>query len=73
MVRIAYLSDRYVFILLHEGHAYAAGAILALVHDVRVMRKERGWFCLPEIKINRSFTISTMEMVKYIMRGWRGR
>uniref|UniRef100_A0A1X7VG08 Uncharacterized protein n=2 Tax=Amphimedon queenslandica TaxID=400682 RepID=A0A1X7VG08_AMPQE len=47
-----------------NGHAYAAGGILALAHDIRIMRKERGWFCLPEIKINRSFTISTMELVK---------
>ena len=25
------------------------GAFLALAHDYRIMRNDRGWFCLPEI------------------------
>jgi enoyl-CoA hydratase/carnithine racemase len=32
-----------------NGHAFGAGAQLALAHDVRVMRTERGFFCMPEI------------------------
>src|SRR4051812_10207921 len=27
-----------------QGHAFAAGAMLALAHDVRVMRADRGFF-----------------------------
>ncbi len=39
-----------------QGHAFAAGAMLALCHDTRVMRADRGWWCLPEIDIDMPFT-----------------
>lgn len=32
-----------------QGHAFAGGALFALAHDYRVMREDRGYFCLPEI------------------------
>jgi enoyl-CoA hydratase/carnithine racemase len=32
-----------------NGHAFAAGAILALTCDYRVMRRDRGWICLSEV------------------------
>ena len=32
-----------------NGHAFAAGAMLALAHDFRVMRSDRGFVCFPEI------------------------
>jgi enoyl-CoA hydratase/carnithine racemase len=38
-----------------QGHCFAAGAMFALAHDARVMRADRGFFCLPEIDINMSF------------------
>ncbi|QLY28403.1 enoyl-CoA hydratase-related protein [Nocardia huaxiensis] len=38
------------------GHAFGAGAMLAIGHDVRVMREDRGYFCFPEADIRIPFT-----------------
>ncbi|MDX3226743.1 enoyl-CoA hydratase-related protein [Streptomyces sp. ME19-01-6] len=39
-----------------QGHTFAAGAMFSLAHDVRVMRADRGYWCLPEADINITFT-----------------
>ncbi|WP_370972019.1 enoyl-CoA hydratase/isomerase family protein [Amycolatopsis sp. cg9] len=39
-----------------NGHAFGAGAMLAMAHDFRVMRADRGYFCFPEADIDIPFT-----------------
>lgn len=46
-----------------QGHTFAAGAMLALAHDQRVMRADRGYFCLPEIDIQIPFTVGMSALI----------
>ncbi len=39
-----------------QGHAFGAGAMLATAHDFRVMRSDRGFYCLPEANLQMPFT-----------------
>lgn len=34
-----------------NGHAFGAGGQIAVAHDLRLMRKDRGFFCMPEIDL----------------------
>jgi enoyl-CoA hydratase/carnithine racemase len=50
------LEASYPTVAVIQGHCYAAGAMLALSHDVRFMREDRGFLCFPEVDIKMAFT-----------------
>jgi len=39
-----------------NGHAFAAGAMLASAHDAVIMRSDRGYWCLPEVDLGLPLT-----------------
>lgn len=47
-----------------NGHAFGAGAMLALACDWRVMRSDRGFFCLPEVDIRIPFTTGMAALIQ---------
>ena len=47
-----------------QGHAFAAGAMLSLAHDLRVMRADRGYWCLPEADIDLPFTPGMSALIR---------
>jgi enoyl-CoA hydratase/carnithine racemase len=47
-----------------NGHAFAGGAMLALACDERVMREDRGYFCLPEVDINIPFVPGMSKLIQ---------
>jgi Delta3-Delta2-enoyl-CoA isomerase len=50
------LEASYPTVAVIQGHCYAAGAMLALAHDARFMREDRGFLCFPEVDIRMAFT-----------------
>ncbi|MEU5842886.1 enoyl-CoA hydratase/isomerase family protein [Rhodococcus sp. NPDC047139] len=47
-----------------QGHAFGAGAMLALAHDFRLMRADRGFWCLPEVQLNMPFTVGMSALIR---------
>ena len=47
-----------------QGHTFAAGAMLSLCHDLRIMRADRGYWCLPEADINIPFTVGMSALIQ---------
>ncbi|AMM22110.1 enoyl-CoA hydratase [Frondihabitans sp. PAMC 28766] len=47
-----------------NGHAFGAGAMLALAHDFRVMNASRGYVCFPEVDIKIPFTTGMAALIQ---------
>ncbi|MEG3627621.1 enoyl-CoA hydratase-related protein [Streptomyces poriticola] len=47
-----------------QGHAFAAGAMFSLAHDFRMMRADRGFWCLPEADIDIPFTTAMTVLIQ---------
>jgi enoyl-CoA hydratase/carnithine racemase len=47
-----------------QGHAFGAGVLLALAHDLRVMRADRGFLCTPEVTFGGVFTPGNTALVQ---------
>ncbi len=46
-----------------NGHAFAGGAMLALAHDRRVMRADRGYWCVNEVALGMTFATGMNELI----------
>jgi len=47
-----------------NGHAFAGGAIMASAMDFRFMRRDRGYFCIPEVDIEIPLSPSMIGIVR---------
>ncbi|MEE8601973.1 enoyl-CoA hydratase/isomerase family protein [Euzebya tangerina] len=47
-----------------NGHAQAAGAMLSLCTDLRIMRADRGWFRLPEVALGMGFPVVMDRLIR---------
>jgi enoyl-CoA hydratase/carnithine racemase len=59
-----FLSLPLVTVAALQGHTFAAGAMLSLCHDLRVMRADRGFWCLPEADINIPFSVGMGALIQ---------
>lgn len=58
------LSFPVVTVAAVQGHAFGAGAMLSLAHDFRVMRADRGFWCLPEADLNLPIPAGMCDLVQ---------
>jgi enoyl-CoA hydratase/carnithine racemase len=47
-----------------NGHWFGAGALLGLAHDRRVVRTDRGWFCMPEAAMGVGIARPLLEVLR---------
>ena len=47
-----------------NGHAFGGAAMLAVAHDYRVMRADRGYCCFPEVDLRLRFTAGIAALIQ---------
>jgi enoyl-CoA hydratase/carnithine racemase len=52
-----------------NGHAFGAGALLAVAHDFAVMRADRGYWCMPEADLGLPLTAEYVSVLKAKLPG----
>jgi len=57
------MTAPFVTIAALNGHTYAGGALVALAFDYRIMREDRGYFCLPSVDVQIPFTQGMAAMI----------
>ncbi|KAJ8303284.1 hypothetical protein KUTeg_019680 [Tegillarca granosa] len=58
------LSPKFVRTNYERGHAFAGGAFLAIAHDYKVMRSDRGWISWNETLMNLRLGEPFIELLK---------
>ncbi len=56
------MASSFTVVTAINGHAFGAGAMLALAGDLRVGRTERGFWCLPEAELGMPFSPAMMAL-----------
>ncbi|KAG0044934.1 hypothetical protein BGZ83_009807 [Gryganskiella cystojenkinii] len=51
-----------------NGHAFAGGCLLAMAHDYRVMRSDRGFMCMNEIDLPAPLPAGMSALLRYKMQ-----
>jgi enoyl-CoA hydratase/carnithine racemase len=52
-----------------NGHAFGAGALLAVAHDFAVMRGDRGFWCMPEADLGLPLTAEYVSLLRAKLPG----
>ncbi|RKP19805.1 ClpP/crotonase [Rozella allomycis CSF55] len=57
-----------------RGHAFAGGCLIALAHDYRIMKKDRGFMCMNEVELPSPLSLLMSSVIRLKFNGtkeWR--